>query len=227
MTTNAIPPEVERFHEDLISAVQQLSEYRFLFSERNAPLRAITGQVYFERTAVHFQTAFILHIGRLTDPARTGSGPMAKDNLTLEALLELEQGASLKDGLQLIHEDVVALSKPIREVRNKLVAHRDLQIAMSNSGMSVPGFLDTVEAILRKLFDAVGLFYGEAGEKFLGIEVWLAPTYHGHVTELLFYLRQGRMFREVFEKLGAQAQGELPQWFWDAWHETPTYKAWQ
>lgn len=221
----AVHPHVALLHEDAIAAVQQLCEYRYLFGDRNQGLLHETSPEFFNRIAQHFQIAFVLHIGRLTDPAVSGRGKIAQENLTIGSLLSLARELPIQVQLLMIYDEIKLMSAPIRRVRHKLIAHRDLTQALTGQGLTIPGFLSKVEEILRRVFDSIGLFYELAGERFIGIDVWLHPTYFNHVTVLINYLKHGRIWQEIFDHLGASKQKELPQWFWDAWHDTPTFKA--
>jgi hypothetical protein len=223
----AVHTTVALLHADAVAAAQQLCEFRYLFSERNEVLLYETSPEFFDRIVLHFQIAFVLHIGRLTDPAKSGKGKTSQENLTFESLLPLAKGLQIENDLLKIRKEIQLASQPIRRVRHKLIAHRDLSQALTGLGLSIPDFLGVVEEILRKIFNAIGLFHDLAGEKFIEIDVWLDPTYHEHVTTLINYLKLGKIWYEIFDRVGASKKGDLPQWFWDAWHDTPTHKAYQ
>ena len=108
----------------------------------------------------------ILHIARLTDPAKS----MGKPNLSVRALEDAVTDPGLKAQVSASVADALLASDFCRDWRNRHLAHRDLELALKRgaeplkpaSRLKVKEALDGLSAVLnllsRKYFDSTTLF---------------------------------------------------------------------
>ncbi len=74
----------------------------------------------------------LLHLARLTDSSRSFSKE-EKSNLTVRALPGLIEDAKLKQSVQALVDEAVRATEFARDWRNRLIAHRDLKIALEEA----------------------------------------------------------------------------------------------
>jgi hypothetical protein len=108
----------------------------------------------------------ILHVARLTDPAKS----MGKPNLSIRALEDAVTDSDLKAKVSAAVADALLASDFCRDWRNRHLAHRDLNLALKKgveplkpaSRLKVKEALDGLSAVLnvlsRKYFDSTTLF---------------------------------------------------------------------
>lgn len=68
----------------------------------------------------------LLHLCRLTDPARMGN----KQNLSIQALPELCHDPALRQEIAQLVEQAMAATSFARDWRNRRIGHRDLRLAL-------------------------------------------------------------------------------------------------
>lgn len=101
----------------------------------------------------------ILHIARLTDPPKS----VGKENLSVQQLPDLVSDAKLSAGLVRLVGEAKAASEFCRDWRNRRLAHRDLDLALSDTAEALkPGsrikVITALEA-LTSILDAVSTRY--------------------------------------------------------------------
>ena len=98
----------------------------------------------------------VLSIGRLTDPASSGK---EKDNASLKMLLKRtknEIGKKAESDLKDALKELSAKSQKIRDLRNKLIAHSDLNIKLGKNE-PLPGVsrseIEDILQLIREIFN--------------------------------------------------------------------------
>jgi hypothetical protein len=92
-----------------------------------------TASTFFLMTYDAFLNDIILALCRLTDPPEIQKKKTTIGNMSLEQLilkLDTATDSSLIDELKRIHDRLIAKCKYIRDRRHKLIAHRDLDVAL-------------------------------------------------------------------------------------------------
>lgn len=111
----------------------------------------------------------ILSIGRLTDPASSGK---EKDNASFPMLLQrtnkhLDKNRELD--LQATLKELSLKTKKIRDLRNKLIAHSDLNIKL-NKNETLPGVsrteIENILQIIRDIFNSLEWTFGRGNTVF-------------------------------------------------------------
>lgn len=99
----------------------------------------------------------VLAIARLTDPAQTGS----YINASLERLVEVLEptlDSSMVNSLKEKLDELDTLCEPIRKMRNKALAHTDLDTALSYHSDPLPGISRAyVEDVLKQIRDFLNI----------------------------------------------------------------------
>lgn len=144
----------------------------------------------------------VLAIARLTDPPQSGR---KKDNASLARLIVMLTpfiDTTLADEWRLELKDLQVYCKPVRQIRNRLLAHDDLATALQYHSDPLPGinraFIEGVLEKIRKLL-------GDIEERFRG-----SRTSHQYVISsddgesLIFALESAREHEKC-------RQGELNQ----------------
>lgn len=117
----------------------------------------------FAQDALWEQT--LLHLSRLTDPPYS-VGNAKKTNLTLRNLPDLIDDANLKAQLLALVDDAVAKAKFCKDWRDRLLAHRDLGLALGQPSAEIPAaelknVSDALEA-MTKVMNAVEKHYKDS-----------------------------------------------------------------
>jgi hypothetical protein len=140
----------------------------------------------------------LLHIARLTDPAKT-FGKANKANLSVQGLVDLMAGTPIHQDIERLVQDAVTAAGFAREWRNKGLAHRDLATVLSQGSTQISrGSQQQVEHALAALRAALN----RIDEHYLRID----PTCSfellaaGDVDVFLYYLRLARDARDARER---------------------------
>jgi hypothetical protein len=123
----------DRLYNHLVQLDTHWRDYQYLYGDSKERLDRLnqTAKWFFGSLQRLLVRDIILSISRLTDPKGGGS----RSNLVLEKLLDdalLDGKGSLRDELRDELEQIRVLASPIRDHRNKAVAHLDLAVAMEN-----------------------------------------------------------------------------------------------
>jgi hypothetical protein len=102
--------------------------------------------VFFRAVQVIFFEATVLRVARLTDPPKSAG----KSNLTIQRLPMLVNDPALAARLLILIENAKRAAGFCRDRRNRLLAHRDLDLAMGDSATAVE------EATIEKVKTAIG-----------------------------------------------------------------------
>jgi AbiU2 len=146
-------------------------------------------------------SATLLHIARLLDPPRS----VGKANLTVRNFTDLVD-EQLKMPLAKLIDKAVEETKFARDWRNRLIAHRDLSLALEDSSAepiqpASKTHVDTALARLSDIINAVGNHYLYAHTAFS------AAARHNGALTLLYLLGDG--LKEKSDREKRIEQGEI------------------
>lgn len=141
----------------------------------------------------------IMVIARLTDPAKTGRHQNASlENLLNKLVPSLQSDLAEKWGCEL--KSLQIHCKSIRDIRNKIIAHNDLETALLYRPDPVPGIS---RAYIESILEKIKKLMGDIEEHFRGI-----PTSYFHV----FASNDGETLIHVLERAREyKKRGDNPQ----------------
>lgn len=129
----------------------------------------------------------LLHLCRLTDPVRS----CGKDNLSLKRLLTLINERSFRQELEPLVTDANDKCQFARELRNRVIAHRDLSVALRQPAEPLPnvtvGHITDAIAAIATAVKRVSEHYLKSSIYFEGLS-WTTGI---HARLLLLVLRDG------------------------------------
>jgi AbiU2 len=139
----------------------------------------------------------LMAISRLSDPASTGSGKRAKENLTLARLVNAVDGATcpevradLDHALTVMRDDC----EFARENRNRRIAHSDLETALRGPSNPLPAVTrNRIENTLRAICDIMNKVEGYFHDSDTHFE---SPPMDGDGSALLIALKHAEAYRE-------------------------------
>jgi len=163
------------------------NEYTQLFGkrpERVELLNSAAGSFFRIVQDVMWDDA-LLHIARLTDPP----GSPGKDNLTIQALPDLIDDASLRSDVERDVHAALQQSDFARDWRNRHIAHRDLALALQHGASPLKGATRIqVTNALKSIADVLNRVHSHFLEGTVAYEY--SDTLQGAET-LLYVLRDG------------------------------------
>jgi hypothetical protein len=180
-----------QYHElrqEVIYLCRKWMEYVALFGTKptRVQLMNATAPVFFRTVQDVFWDDMLLHIARLTDPSATGKFA----NLTLQNLPALVGDEKLKAKLEPLLKSALDQSGFCREWRNKLVAHRDLDVALNGIADQISGGtreqVDKLIETLADILNAIELHFTE------GQTHYRFDGYSQGARDLLFFLDDGK-----------------------------------
>ena len=168
---NSLPEEINEIFTKLQSEIVWLHGQWIIFKQiyKQSPERVellnASAVSYFQITQKALINSILIYIGRITDGAGTGR----HKNLSLKQIvnrLDKDKYPDIQIHLKAKLDNIDAISKPIRDYRNKKLAHRDFEMAFNNV-VSIPPV--TVEAI-ENTIEAIRDFMNECELHFLDSE---------------------------------------------------------
>lgn len=168
---------LEALRNDLHNLAVRIQYYRELFVEDSSRVDLLnqTASTFFHVVQQALFREIVVRFSSATDRAKTGGNHNLSLPFIVEKIEELQLSESseliitLREKLSLIRNGVVQ----IRKIRDKIVAHRDLEHALrkdSELGASIKEVEDT--------YKQVGYFMND-------IELFFTNSTHGYPTELL------------------------------------------
>lgn len=137
----------------------EMQEYRELFTNSaNIEFMNAIGPKFFRFIQGILFDRIILSICRLTDPAQTGRPQARKHNLSVNQLLEYKKDFPHYSRLSEFVNLTCELAKPARPLRDKIIAHSDLDRIRSDvplTGMS----LNDIDSVLQSVFISLNIVY--------------------------------------------------------------------
>lgn len=191
----AFPPGTGELFYELLNNVANLhliwKDYRILYGtsqERIELLNWAAGE-FFGLLDDVIRHDVVMRIARLTDPARS----MGHDNVSLERIVDgLNQHVepSFVKELRVKLQELRTYCEPIRQLRNRFLAHEDMASALKYHPDPLPGISRAfIEGALKQTRDIMG----HMEQKFLG-----SPTSHEYIISfanaerLVFVLESAR-----------------------------------
>ena len=180
--SHKIPPEIDEIYYPLFNQVSHLHVQWNIFRQlyvadpETFALLRWSANGFFGVVQQTLASAILLTISRLTDAKQTGSGKHARDNLSLDRLIDRideQQFPDLKDEMS---KRLVAARHACafaRDVRNKLLAHSDLAtslrdraaVASQTTTTNIDAALRSIAYVLNAIpghFDNSGVAYAVA-----------------------------------------------------------------
>ena len=136
-------------------------EFVYLFGNHpnRTELLNKTAPVFFRAVQVALFETTVLRISRLTDPPKS----VGKSNLTVQQLPDLAD-AVLADELKRLIDEAKEAAGFCRDWRNRSIAHRDLQLALSKDAEPLPDA--TIEKV-KKAVVALGAILNSLTQHYL------------------------------------------------------------
>ena len=168
-------------------------QYRQLFAKSQQRIDVLnqTAGHFFRLLQGALFEGMVLHLARLTDPAQTGSGRKAQQNLSLQRLPSVVPDL-LRPEVAILVQGALDACSAARVWRNKRLAHHDLTVALATADDPLPdiGQAD-VEAALsgfRSLLNRLELYYWKVE---VGYQLVPLTNIGGDVDQLVYYLNKG------------------------------------
>jgi hypothetical protein len=178
-------------------------EFTYLFGSHpnRTELLNKAAPVFFRAVQVALFEATVLRIARLTDPPKS----VGKSNLTVQQLPDLAD-TSLAGELTRLVEEAKEAAGFCRDWRNRSIAHRDLQLALSKDAEPLPDA--TIEKV-KKAILALGAILDSLTQHYLNsTTLFEFDGVTGGAPSLLKVLQDGLKLKA--ERLAALRRGELP-----------------
>ncbi|EAQ37535.1 hypothetical protein NB311A_04469 [Nitrobacter sp. Nb-311A] len=181
-------PQFHELRQEVIYLNRKWMEYITLFGTKptRVQLMNATAPVFFRTVQDVFYDDMLLHIARLTDPSQMGKF----SNLTFQNLSDLINDEKLKAKVDPLLKSALEQSEFCRDWRNKLVAHRDLDVAINGTADQINGGtreqVNKIIATLSEILNAIELHLTEGSTHY---------TFDGHTggaKDLLFFLDDGK-----------------------------------
>ena len=199
-----IPIEIDKLKDDLIWTRHYFEQYKKIFVENEHRIELLndTAPNFFRdvQRLLWYQT--IIGVGRLTDKHKQGSNI----NLSIGVLpfLAANYQWNFLDELQESVDEAIAISKPIRKWRMKVVAHRDLPTALSNVENLEKVHIDQIEESLTAIGSAINIVYSKLIDTSWS---WKLVTSHDS-EELIHYLKLAKVYQEKIRKSEGYLQAD-------------------
>jgi hypothetical protein len=152
-------------------------------NEANSVLLGKTARIFFETVEESFRYDMAMSICRLSDPQKS----LGKyDNLCIDGLIE--KCANI-EGLNELHDEFINACKPIRKLRDKIISHSDLNIALKPNENPLPTIgkeqIDTIIDLFSKILNTISLYHGNTQELVFN------PLIMGGAKDLIYWLGEG------------------------------------
>ncbi|WP_404305916.1 AbiU2 domain-containing protein [Neorhodopirellula lusitana] len=192
-----LAPVYQRLNEELIWIHGKWNMYRqlFGFSKSRVDLLNESSQAFFAVLQPLWIDYLVLEICKLTDPAQSGK----YTNLSIEQLhekLSSTKYRGIRDQLSLLANSVREECKPLRDRRNKRIAHNEFRTAMSQEAVSIRGIsFRELEAALESIRNYMMAFRSH----FIDDADYTYETFTAGDggLDLVYVLKQASVFREM------------------------------
>lgn len=168
--SHKIPPEIDEIYYPLFNQVSHVHVQWKIFRQlyvsdpETIGLLKWSANGFFGVVQHTLASEILLTISRLTDAKQTGSGKHARDNLSLDRLIDRideQQFPDLKDEMS---KRLVAARHACafaRDVRNKLLAHNDLATSLrGRAAVTSQTTTTNIDAALRSIADVLNAIPG-------------------------------------------------------------------
>jgi hypothetical protein len=184
-----LPEEIRQIFISLYNEFRQLNlEWNFylqLFgNETSSILVASIARVFFEVVEESFRYDMAMAICRLSDPPKSEG----HNNLCMDTLVDK---CTNINGLNELRCQFKMACKPVRRLRNKIIGHSDLNIALKVEKNSMPSIgrkqIDSIIKLAGEIFNTISKSYGNTQE------IIFSPLETaGGTKELLYWLDKAR-----------------------------------
>jgi hypothetical protein len=201
--SHKIPPEIDEIYHPLVNQVShvhvQWNIFRQLYvsGPETFALLKWSANGFFGVVQHTLASEILLTISRLTDAKQTGTGKRARDNLSLDRLvdrIDQQQFPALKDEMC---KRLVAARHTCafaRDVRNKLLAHSDLATSLRDrAAVAAQTTTTNIDAALRSIAHVLNAIPGHFDNSGVAYAVASMST-DGHT--LLNRLRAAKAYLE-------------------------------
>jgi len=196
--SQALQAEYDLLDGEVAALGYYLSEYQTLFGttrERIDFLNQIA-PVFFKMIFETLWSEILLHLTRITGAAVTRIGGNAFHNLTIRRLPELVDDV-VRPTIQQQVDLAVTAAEFAQPARNKVLAHRDLQVALSpdSLGLTMGSRAQVSEALgaIEAVLDAVGKHYHGKRQPFVHNVGWGIADDLIEMLELGYQARQAKI----------------------------------
>lgn len=199
-----------RLRSDMLNLHMRWKFFRQLYADETGERLALLSQTaadFFHIVQWLFLHDTCLSLSRITDPART----CGRENLVLEQLaISVESDVPsnpICTALRLALENACEATKPFRKLRNRTIAHCDLESALHPEKNSLPGIsrlsVDTALNAVVDFLDVFEAWYLESQTQYR------SPITYQDGRFLLRALEQARRYRQL-EKEAKVPVVEIP-----------------
>jgi hypothetical protein len=143
------------------------------------------------------QDEIALSLSRLTDPAQTGFGRAARDNLTLTRLIDtlrVTEPIDFCDSISASIAEIQAQCWPFRDLRNRTIAHADLSTALHYHPDPLPGIsrkmIGDVLTLISNLLNRVLARFESAEVRYSDVVM------QGAGDSVIYYLRRAEEYNK-------------------------------
>lgn len=209
--TRAVSEIFEILRRDTIILHASWDTFHALFgTERSAGVVSDVAPVGFAMVRNALGHEIIMGVSRITDPKTTGKGATANENATIEQLIHVieKNGGDLSfiADLRLAKRKIKDQCKSLRELRNKVLGHRDLPTMLNPADNPLPPLK---AAELKVVIQKIGAFLSQVSAHFQpGVEIGFMPLDcdASHiVTALDQWIEQRKQYvRNLREQAGSQ-----------------------
>ena len=212
---SAMPPAISEIFEILRQDTIMLHASRDTFhelfgTERSAGILSDVAPLGFAMVRNALGHEIIMGVSRITDPKTTGRGAKANENATIEQLIHaIEQNggdSSFIAHLRTSEQEIRDQCKSLRDLRNKVLGHRDLPTMLKPADNPLPP-LKAEE--LKTAIQQIGAFLCQVSAHFIpGLEIGFTPLdcdASGIVNALGQWIEQRKQYqRQLREKVCGQ-----------------------
>jgi hypothetical protein len=149
----------------------------------NSVLLGNTARIFFETVEEAFRYDIAMSICCLSDPKKSKG---KYDNLCVEALVDECPDI---EGLRELFEKFTKSCEPVRMLRNKIISHSDLHIALKPNGNPIPVIgkeqIDLIINVVSKILNTISVHYYNA------YELLFNPLLVGGAKDLVYWLNEG------------------------------------
>jgi hypothetical protein len=198
-TLDAFPPGTGELVYEISRSVSILhmnwKDYRTLYgtSPERIELLNWAASTFFGLLDSILFNNIVLAIARLTDRAQTGSYTNASLERLVEAL-EPDLDAAMVDSLHKKLDKLTTFCKPIRERRNKALAHADLDTTLDYRSDPLPGISRAdIEEALKQIRAFLNVIHVHFRKSAVGYE-YVSFPFGGE--DLIFHLENAQKYRE-------------------------------
>jgi len=160
---NELEADLDILTKDYVWLRKQCSLYKSLYASRHERIDLMNrvGPVFFAQVQQSLVSTIISGIFRIAGSPKSGRGKGERRNLVLKTLLDTEQHPKWTGSNCYGHslEELSFALQPIKEMRDKQIAHRDADVAREVTDLDSPNFSE-IEIAISAMGDALQIAHG-------------------------------------------------------------------